>query len=181
MNTSVTDQSSLDALAAAYAAARAFLGPGQPIVLLHIGPEQTLLAAGEGAQWEALHPIPLGAERTAREHFRTTPPTPLALENAIATVEDHVVPLRAHLPRGAQLFTRDAGLREIATLSGAAAGQPLTLEAMERCFDTLTVVASGAPAGRLGLPADNAFAARLLILREFMHHMQFDALHVLVP
>ena len=150
-------------------------------MLLHIGAEQTDVAVGTSAQPQALHALPIGFERTAREHFRTTPPTPLAMENTITTVEDHVMPLHRVLPREARLFTQDAALRDIALLAGAVAGQALSLEAMERCFDDLTAVVLGTPAARLGVPDTQAFAATLLILREFMHHMQFAQLEVLAP
>lgn len=166
-------------LTTAYHAARAVAGAGANLVLLHIGAEQTGLAVGIAEQPLAFHALPLGSERTARDHFRTTPPTPLAMENAIATVEDFVMPLRPALPRDAVLFTQDAALREIATLSGVSGKAALSLEAMERCFDNLAAVVSGTPAARMGLPETGAFAATLLILREFMHHMQFAQLQVL--
>lgn len=179
MSATLPDAALQTLLTTAYHAARAVAGAGANLVLLHIGTEQTGLAVGNGEEPPTFHALPLGSERTARDHFRTTPPTPLAMENAIATVEDFVMPLRPALPRDAVLYTQDAALREIAALSGVSGQAPLSLEAMERCFDSLTAVVLGAPAARMGLPETGAFAATLLILREFMHHMQFAQIQVL--
>jgi exopolyphosphatase/pppGpp-phosphohydrolase len=179
MSATLPDVALQSLLTTAYAAARAQAGPGVNLVLLHIGAEQTGLAVGNGEEPPTFHALPLGSEHTARDHFRTTPPTPLAMENAIATVEDFVMPLRPALPRDAVLYTQDTALRQISALAGVSGNAPLSLEAMERCFDNLTAVVLGTPAARMGLPETGAFAATLLILREFMHHMQFAQLEVL--
>ena len=161
--------------------ARQGAGPGPCIVALHIGADQTGIALGHGPEPELLTHLPLGAERTARAQFRRTPPTPLDMENAIQVVEDEVMPLHRLVPPGALLFSSDVELHEIALLAGVLPGAPvlLTLEDMERCFNRLVAVVEGSPAAQQGLPVSNAFAARLLILREFMHHLRFDQLRLL--
>ena len=170
-----------ESLQQGFATARAHAGPGVCIALLHVGAEQSGLAVGTGAQPEWLRLLPLGVERTEREQFRTTPPTLLAMENAIQVVEDVVMPLHTLVPHGAQLFSADADVREIAKLSGLSQAWPqtLSLEAMERSFNRLAAVAEGSPAAHQGLPASNRLAAALLILREFMHHLQFAQIVVL--
>ncbi|WP_342619147.1 hypothetical protein [Rhodoferax sp. GW822-FHT02A01] len=182
MHTTTPDAALRALLTQAYEAARHAVGADRNIVVLHIGDAQCGIAAGTGAQPQTLHALPMGAERTAREHFRSDPPTALAMENAIAAVEDVVMPLRPLLPRDALLFTLDAPLRDLATLAGVPANaRVLSLESMEQCFDNLTAVVMGTPAARLGLPESRSFAARLLILREFMHHMQFAQLEFIDP
>lgn len=47
------------------------------------------------------------------------------------------------------------------------------MEAVERLFDLLASLSLGRPASSAGIPDTPAFAARLLILREFMHHLGF--------
>jgi len=49
---------------------------------------------------------------------------------------------------------------------------------LERTFNRLTAVSLGRPASREGIPAGVAFAATLLILRKFMHHLQFSSITV---
>jgi hypothetical protein len=164
-----------------YAQARQQAGPGPCIVALHLGAQQCAMAVGTGPTADRVQVLALGVERTAAEQFRTIPPTPLALENAIMVVEDVVMPLRAHIPRDAQLYCCDAVVREIALLSGVPrqSVMVLPLEALERSFNRLSRVVQGMPAAHEGLPESNAFATALLILREFMHHLQFDRITVL--
>lgn len=167
-------------ITAQYSTARAQLD-NDVLVLLHIGPEQTAIAVGRGAAPDVTLTLAIGAQKTAREYFKHTPPSPLELETAIVTVEDEVTRARNLVAAGARLVTTDPALREIALLSGVTAGQTmrLSLEAMERTFDRLAQVSLGRPASSDTLPTSNSFAATLLILREFMHHLQFADISVL--
>ena len=131
----------------AYRTVRVHAGSTEALTVLHIGAEHTVVATGEGAEAAATLVLPIGALKTAQTFFRRSPPTPLEMENAIATVEDEVMRLAALLPPRAR---RDA-------LSRSAEGRPAVLE---------------------GLPDSTAFAAVLLILREFMHHLAFSAIRV---
>ncbi|MGE5384850.1 MAG: hypothetical protein ACM3SV_03080 [Betaproteobacteria bacterium] len=159
-----------------YAAVHAASPNAGPVVVLHIGNEEAAIAAGSGHEPELVFLLDLGAQSTARTWFIHTPPTPLEMENAIAAVEDEIMRIRTLIPGGAALWTADAALREVAALSGIApAGEMiLSLEATERTFDRLASVVLGSPASRAGLPENAEFAASLLILREFMHHLRFS-------
>ena len=164
-----------DNLSKRYGAVRWCVPDATTLVLLHIGATQTGVAVGSDANPGTLLTLTIGSEKTARDHFKHTPPSALELENAIATVEDEVTRARHLVSAGARLCTTDAAIREIARLSGVTEGPTmrLSLDAMERTFDRLTQVSLGRPASFEGLPASPSFAATLLILREFMHHLQF--------
>jgi exopolyphosphatase/pppGpp-phosphohydrolase len=181
MSLSIREPVLTEALQQSYAAARLYTGVQGCIVVLHIGTEQSGIAVGTGPAADLVKLLPKGAGRTAREYFKTTPPSPLGVEHAIQVVEDVVMPLRTVIPREALLFSADAALREIALLAGAGPEEPmrLTLDAMERVFNRLSAVVQGSPASHQGLPESNTFAATLLILREFMHHLQFAQIEVL--
>jgi hypothetical protein len=103
------------------------------------------------------------------------------MENAMQVVENVVMPLRADIPRAALLFSTDATLREIALLAGAEKTESvrLILDAMERLYNRLSAVVEGSPVAHQGLPESNSFAATLLILREFLHHLQFAQIEVM--
>lgn len=145
-----------------------------PTAVLHIGPEETTVVVRSATESGTTLTLAIGSGRTAREHFRHTPPSPLELENAIATVEDEVTRARTMVNAAVPLYTSDPDLRAIAKLAGVPEGDrmQLSVEAIERTFDRLASVVLGQPASRMGLPRDNSFAATLLILREFMHHLQ---------
>jgi exopolyphosphatase/pppGpp-phosphohydrolase len=162
---------------------------GQLVTALHIGAEHTAVATGlNPASPSVVLTLALGSQKTAREFFRSTTPTPLELESAIAWVEDEVysahVRHRPWVPEGAVVTpsSTDPALHEIATLAGVAQGavRVLPLEAMEHLFHRFAAVAQGRPAAHEGLPASPAFTATLVVLRELMHHMPFAAI-VLTP
>ena len=168
------------AIRADYSLVRTGLLKGSPVTVLHVGDRQTLVASGNAGEPDAVIILAIGTQKTSADFFRHNPPTPLELENAIMTVEDEVARARAIIVDGSILFTRDAALREIALIAGLP-DQPalsLPLETMERTFDRLAAVSLGRPAAHEGLPGTTAFAATLLILREFMHHLEFSSLTV---
>jgi len=163
-----------------YSAIRSGVPVGVPLTLLHIGAEQTAVATGSGMEPGAMLTLAIGTLKTAADHFKHDAPTPGEMENAIAAVEDEVARARQMISADATLYTTDAAIREIAHLAGVL-DRPeliLTRDALERTFERLLALTLGRPASREGLPSSTAFAAALLILREFMHHLQFSAITV---
>jgi exopolyphosphatase/pppGpp-phosphohydrolase len=168
-----------------YGAIRLGSPDGEPITVLHVGEQHTIVAAGTGAEPSAVFEIPVGSRKTAAEYFHHNPPTPGEMENAIVAVEDAVASVRTIISGGTnlfttRLFTTDEAIRKIALISGVADGAELILtrEAMERTFERLAAVSLGRPGSREEIPSDAIFAATILILREFMHHMQFLSITV---
>jgi len=147
-------------------------------IRLHIGGDETTVIAPPGT---APLSLALGSQRTATAFFRNAPPTAAELENAIMAVEDEVTRARAMVAGQADLWTTDDSIRQIALLYGApdAPVMELSIEAVERMFDLLAALVQGRPSSSAGIPSDIGFAATLLILREFMHHLQFAAIRIL--
>lgn len=146
-----------------------------PAVLLQIGSEETLIIVRNADDQDKILPMTLGAQLTSVGYFHHTPPTPDEMETAIRVVEDEISRIRHDIPPGAQLFSNDNDIRALARIAGVAENEVMTLsvEAVERTFDRLALVINGRPAKFEGIPDGNDFAATLLILREFMHHLQF--------
>jgi exopolyphosphatase/pppGpp-phosphohydrolase len=153
---------------------------------LHIGAQQTVVSTINTGQGRAIaEPVKslvleLGFTQVAERHFRRDIPTPLELEYAIQTVEDQVVRARTLVVPGTWLASRDTNLHEIASAAHGHSTSPavLTLEEVEHTFNRLAAVSLGRPAASEGLPIGKSFAATLLILREFMHHLQCPGLHM---
>jgi hypothetical protein len=124
--------------------------------------------------------LELGFEQIANLHFKRDIPTPLELEHAIQTVEDQVVRARTLVAPDNWLASSDANLHEISKAAHGHYALPtvLTLEEVEHIFNRLAAVSLGRPAVSENLPSGKSFAATLLILREFMHHLQCRGLHV---
>lgn len=146
-------------------------------VMLLISERAVLLeqrrAAGGGRRLS----LPVGTGLVADRHFLHAPPTPQELERAIETIEDAVMPARAQLPPDMRLASADPALRALARHAGLAAdARWLGLDVVERLFNRLVARAAGRPASQDALPVDGASAARLLILREALHHWVLDGI-----
>ncbi|MDO8769679.1 MAG: hypothetical protein Q7K57_13440 [Burkholderiaceae bacterium] len=166
-----------------YRATRLGVSTGTPITVLHIGEEQTTIAFGTDAEQEAVLVLSIGSSRTAVDFFKHTPPTPDEMETAIMVVEDEVTRVLKLMTGPSTLFTTDVTIQELALTAGSSY-QPelfLSLEAVERTFDLLAAFVLGRTASRAGIPTQATFAARLLILREFMHHLQFESIRIVAP
>ncbi|MBK5143551.1 hypothetical protein I2494_07435 [Budviciaceae bacterium BWR-B9] len=152
-----------------------------PLTLLHIGSQNTLVISGVKHQPISVQLLHIGSDKTAADYFHHQPPTPDEMENAIMAVEDEVIRIRASIPDGAQLCTTDLSIRDMALIAGLAeqAELSMSLDTMERTFDRLASVMLGRPAASEGIPEENSFAARLLILREFMHHLAFPSIAIM--
>lgn len=150
------------------------------LAVLHIGAEQTIVMQGGEVSQRAVLTLPIGARTTAAAYFKGAQARPLDIERAMAAVEDEVMKLRALIPDQAKLCTTDTAIAEIAVLAGAqkAPLMQLSLEAMEQVFDRWAAVAMGRPAPLDEVPSSLPFAATLLILREFMHHLQFGEITI---
>lgn len=108
--------------------------------------------------------------------FRQDLPSPMELEQAIAHVEDVVMPLARLLPPGTRLVRADAVARRVQAALGITG--PVPLADVERLFNELAAVALGRPAASAGVPVDAEFFCYVLVLREFMHHLGFGSLDV---
>ncbi|MBS0468497.1 MAG: hypothetical protein JSS31_00175 [Proteobacteria bacterium] len=136
--------------------------------MLRLEDHCTTLAHGTGPE-EA---IGVGIRDIAERHFRHEPPTSLEMEQAIDVVEDALAAtgLR-HAARG-ELLSSDPRLHALLGLT--VDGARLAREDVEDRFQRLASATLG-----LGAVADRSVgrdaAAALLILRECMHHLGYEA------
>lgn len=149
-------------------------------VVLHIGSEQTDVTVHRENDDVVHLSLTLGSQLISLGYFRHTPPTPNEMENAIMAIEDEIMRVRHDIPANSKLTSTDNDIRTIARLAGAAENEDilLSVEAVEHTFDRLALVINGRPASFEGIPDGNDFAATLLILREFMHHLQLGEIVV---
>lgn len=144
------------------------------ISLLHIDNEKTTLTQGlEDAENITFG---IGAQQIASEFFSNFPPTPDETERAIMLTEDSIMPFAKQIQKDNQLVSCDTALNAFASLMNL---QPkdgkisLPRTDMEILFGRLSALITGRPLSSDILPDDTVFAARLLILREIMHHFGF--------
>ena len=157
------------------------LAENQSFVFLSIKAEETYIVVEQNpALSQSRFVLNLGYQKTADDFFRRHPPTPLEIETAINTVEDEIIPLHTQIDSSSLLVTTDTMIVQIAILAGIpkATVMLLSLDAMERVFNRFADIVSGRPASQDTLPDTRAFAATLLILREWMHHLRFESIHI---
>lgn len=129
-------------------------------------------------QAEIVQRLPLGTDALVARFFRRLPPSAYALEEAIAWVEDVVMPLAAQLPAGSQWCSDSPTVRALAL------GAPtvvLNIDTVELRFNALADWVQGRPAALAGIPQDAHWCAALLVLRECMHHWRCPALALQNP
>lgn len=110
--------------------------------------------------------LTLGLDALTPGPFRRDPPTSLELEQAIMVVEDVLMPLAAHVPPHPLVQ-----LHSPVPLAEALGSRVQSRESIERLFGQLVAMVEGDPLASAQLPRDRRFAAALLILREWMHHL----------
>ena len=107
-------------------------------------------------------------------------PSPVMIENAIQRVEDQIEPVARHVPAGARLVASAATLVPLQR-EGAIAGLQqgaIALAQIEREYQSLAARAMGVPSARAAGFDDVAGDALVLILRECLHHLGLDAVHL---
>lgn len=157
--------------------------PPPPSIELRLEPDQLALywmptAAPASGNTEP-YSVALGWQ-TVAQAFGLRMPTPLSLENAIATVEDAVMPAGPWLakpPAGIAppftLHTRSPMLCEVAEAAGVTLYTPparLSRQAVENLFNRLSDQIHRPGVADTALPQRAEWAAALLILREGLHH-----------
>lgn len=149
-----------------------------PITVLHIGQQQTEIIYDLNHEQSLI--LQIGTQSLTEQYFHQGNVTPLAIENAIVVIEDQIMTIPHQLLAGSSLFTFDERVRDIAKLAGIAESTMMVLDidSLEWCFNHFADVISGYPAILEGLPTEPEFAATLLILREWMHHLHFT--HIIV-
>lgn len=152
-------------------------------ITLHIGEAQTVVTRQSGDESGPPITLSMGSVTTAR-HFKHHPPTEAEMENVIMLVEDELFRIRHSIMKGSTLSTTDASVRDIARMAGVPgqAGLTLTLtltrDLVEQTFNRLAAIVQGRPASQDPIPTTAEFSATLLILREFMHHLDFASIEV---
>lgn len=139
---------------------------GSSTLLLSLGDRESRvrLTGEDGVSREFV--LALGLDAMTPGSFRRDPPTPLELEQAIMVVEDVLMPLAARIPPYPVLQ-----LQSPVPLAEALGSHELSRESIERLFGQLVAMVEGDPLASAQLPRDRRIAAALLILREWMHHL----------
>lgn len=174
---------------------------GEAVTLLHIGKTSTTLVSGPCAETIQRIDIPFGYLHVRSAYFSHTPPTPDDVEYAINYIEDEIEKIVPRVNHATQLCTFDSDIMAIGMLATMTPAQDATLpeisspeqlvewgqnrqinldrDTMEALFNRYAAISMGRPATAERFASDATFYARLLILRELMHHLKFHSLRIL--
>ena len=144
--------------------------------VLHIGALETRIAFGNSAAPARVASLRMGAFSLATRFFKHNPPTPFEIESAIAAIEDEIMATPKFLERHDALETTDAAVKELQDflpMSERHSGS-MTRDQVEHLFNQLAARVQGRLPSQVSLPDDIHCSATLLILRELMHHLDFD-------
>jgi len=110
------------------------------------------------------------------ETLHVLPPTELAWETAIMRIEDAISPLKPRLPKDELLKVIGAEDLRLLTFEQDDNGDYIRAEMLEKAFAVLAGYRSlrDLPA----MPNDLAFYAKVLLLREWVHHLDFDKVYL---
>ena len=148
---------------------------GGTIAALEFGDAVSGVATGGPSAPARVIRLQLGVGALARKYFHTPRPGEVAIEAAIAEVEEAIMPLRHLVPLDSRCVTGDRGVARIADVLGVMPSPwvALTTDAVEDAFNRWVSIALGRPATQDTVPASAEFAASLLVLREWLHHLSF--------
>lgn len=124
--------------------------------------------------------LDIGVASIAHRCFKHEPPSALEVEYAIEEIENKLETWYHLAGQVLPLHTQDSQILDIASLTAIPlqAKTALSRDVVEHTFGRLVAVIQGRPTSMEGLPIDRQFAARLLILREFMHHMKCESITI---
>lgn len=166
-----------------YQKIRASVPHDEIVSILHITDEYTIITTGGlPEEPKSTWIFPFGSKKTAEEFFKHNPPTPEEIEHAINLIEEEISSVGKFLPEKSPLYTLSPIIETIALQTKTTEwGEQriLTIENMEDVFSRLALIISGRPASLDTLPANSSFASSLLILREIMHHLNFEKINVI--
>ena len=153
---------------------------GGEIAALEFGDIESAIALGDQAEPARVISFRLSLTDLARKYFNAELPGEAAIEAAIAEVEERVMPLHHLFASGARCVTCDDRVRAIAGVLGRV-DEPwatMSIDAVERVFNRWVSVALGRPATQDALPMSGEFAASLVALREWLHHLSLTEITV---
>ncbi|WP_052074770.1 hypothetical protein [Shewanella mangrovi] len=122
--------------------------------------------------------LPVGYQLVAQRFFQHTPPTPDDLEYAINYIEDEIERAIPAIGRIELLASQTPYLRKIAELAGVSVSPLMELprQQMERLFGFYAEISQGRPPLPSEPDVSPEFYAKLLILREYMHHLKVTSI-----
>jgi exopolyphosphatase/pppGpp-phosphohydrolase len=123
--------------------------------------------------------INTGFRKLSDQFFHHTPPTAEETENAINFIEDELSRIRSRTAAVSGLYTGSPEILSILKSSdpGMVTESGTGRDQVEAFFNRFADSAFNSIGSGSDLPADRLSAAALLLLREILHHLQFERIY----
>ncbi|WP_320034746.1 hypothetical protein [Halarcobacter sp.] len=125
--------------------------------------------------------IPVGYSLLEDKYLKNTPPTPSEIEYAINYTEDEIEKLVPLLPKDFEISCKNDFVVDIAVLSGKDKKSKIVLKTdeLEYLFGQYAEVSQGRVPSLSQKDISAKFYSKLLILREFVHHLKVDNINII--
>ncbi|HSH42618.1 MAG TPA: hypothetical protein VK973_10900, partial [Arenicellales bacterium] len=118
-----------------------------------------------------------GYKRIADTFFKRNIPNEAEIESAINCIEDELMSNKGLLGRKGYLFSSDRKLISIFNKNGLVE-HSYSRQSVEDLFSRYARVMMGAPASEVDAEITREDVAIILVLREIMHHLDFEELRI---
>lgn len=129
-------------------------------------------------------PLNLGSQLISDRFFSKFPPSYDEIDQAINYTEEELEKIKHLFDGVSTIYTTDSMSVQIAQLAFNTTIEENLISVarieLENVFSRLADIVKGLPPSQDVLPDNNEFAAYLVVLREVMHHLNFDKLLVQV-
>lgn len=147
--------------------------------LLNIQSDKTLLVTKDKELNTIIIDLSLGTD-TIGAIFKTEPPAPEEIEEAINIIEDELMLAVQVLRPDTELCSKDVFMKTVSNFAyTSSSSNNLSRVAMEALFTRFAVISMGRSPQTDVIPVDAVFSANMLILREIMHHLKFEKIQVI--
>lgn len=135
---------------------------------LEIGMENITFVYIENMENKIEKEVNIGYIKISKSFFKSKIPTESEVENAINYIEDELMKDKELVSSGEELISEDKGIREILGNK-----ESYSREEMEEIFTKYALLSMGQSAVFNKIEINHEKYAKLLVLREIMHHLNF--------
>ena len=158
-----------------------YLAAHQNQIMMDIGDSESLFSFWQDNTLTQVV-LPIGFAAIAERHFPHTPPTYDDIEYAINDIEDEIEKVASLIPhQDYQLVTQNEYIRQLALACFVQESPTMLLSrtALERLFGEYAEIVTGRPPRDYEPDISPLFYAKLLIFREYFHHLKFTEVTIL--
>ncbi len=121
--------------------------------------------------------LPLGYEFIASKYFKSTMPTEADTEYAINFIEDHLMSNKEFINHQETLESKSKSIADVLSKNGLLQGKQ-SRKTIEDLFNNYARIVMGTPSTLMDIEITKEDFATLLVLREVMHHLNFESLSI---